>query len=305
MTRAPGRRARGFTLIEAIMTITLTGIIAAVVAVFIRKPVEGYFDTVRRAELTDAADVAIRRIGREIALALPNSLRVMESNGVTTNHGSCSTSGYTCYVELIMTGGGGRYRDVADGSSSGNFLNFASTSATSFDVLGTMPANPAIAVGDYIVVYNLGPGYAPADAYQRDTANCDATPASPGCNIARVSGVAANVVSLDANPFAYQSPPLPSPNARFQVIPGGTRAVTYACPLGGAGNLTRHANYGFSATQAVPGGGAILATQANCVIRYDTDATGRNGLLLISLTLTDASGESVTLSGQIHVDNSP
>jgi hypothetical protein len=36
---------------------------------------------VRRAELTDQADVALRRITRDIRLALPNSLRV-----TTTGH---------------------------------------------------------------------------------------------------------------------------------------------------------------------------------------------------------------------------
>ena len=82
------------------------------------------------------------------------------------------------------------------------------------------------------------------------------------------------------------------------------RAVTYACPTV-AGNLTRHWNYGFNAVQAVPGGStAILAGNATCVVDYTTAATGRNGLLYISLKL-ESGGESVTLFQQIHVDNSP
>ena len=52
----------GFTLVEAIIVIVITGILAAIVAVFIRAPVDGYFDSVRRAELTDTADVALRRL---------------------------------------------------------------------------------------------------------------------------------------------------------------------------------------------------------------------------------------------------
>jgi MSHA biogenesis protein MshO len=39
----------GFTLIEMIMVIVITGILAGMVAVFIAKPVEGYADSVRRA----------------------------------------------------------------------------------------------------------------------------------------------------------------------------------------------------------------------------------------------------------------
>lgn len=285
------RSSAGFTLIEAIMAMVITGILSGIVAVFIAKPVEGYVDSARRAELTDAADVALRRMTRDIRLALPNSLRV--------------SPGTTNYIEFIMTSAGGRYRDPADGSTAGDFLSFTSTADNSFDVLGVMPVNPAIAVNDFIVVYNLGPGYEPANAYLRDTAQCDASPASPGCNIARVNAIAGNRITLDANPFAFQSPPLPSPDSRFQVVPGAVRAVTYACPAA-AGSFTRYQNYGFNAVQPTPPGGipAVLATGASCTVEYTTNATGRNGVLVVQLTLT-AGGESVSLFQQIHVNNAP
>ncbi|MCX7165039.1 MAG: type II secretion system protein [Rhodocyclales bacterium] len=287
------RPSAGFTLIEAIMAIVITGILAGIVGVFITGPVQGYVDSVRRAELTDAADVALRRITRDLRLALPNSLRVTTSGGVN-------------YMEFIITSAGGRYRDPADGSTAGNFLSFTTPGTVTFDVLGTMPANPAIAINDYIVVYNLGPGYEPANAYRRDEAQCDATPVSPGCNIAQVTGIAANVITLDANPFAFQAPPLPSPDARFQVVPGGSRAVTYACPTA-AGNLTRYWNYGFNAVQPtafVSGSSTLLASASSCNVEYTANASGRNGLLYLELTLTSG-GESVTLFQQIHVDNAP
>lgn len=286
----------GFTLIEIIMVMVIIGVIAGMVAVFVAKPVQGYVDSVRRAELTDAADVALRRLTRDVRLALPNSLRVMESDGATTNSGTCSTANYICYIEFIMTSGGGRYRDPADGSTSGNFLSFTDTSIKTFDVLGAMPSSPAMAAGDFIVVYNLGAGYSPADAYS-------------GGNRAQidVGGISGNTVTLSSNPFASQSPPLPSPNSRFQVVPGGTQAITYACPTTVAGSLSRYANYGFNSTQSIPGGTpSTLATRATCTVDYTSAATGRNGLLYIQLTLTDTpSGESVTLFQQIHVDNAP
>ena len=285
MTSRPHRSA-GFTLIEIVMVIVIIGIISGMVAVFVVKPVQGYIDAVRRAELTDSADVALRRLTRDVRLALPNSLRVMTSGG---NH----------YIEFIMTTNGGRYRDTTDGSTAGNFLSWTSGNLT-FDVLGPMPNDPALAVNDYIVVYNLGTGYAPADAYA-------AADPCTNCNRAKVSGISANVVTLATNPFAGQSPPLPSPNARFQIVPGGTKAVTYVCPTTTAGNLSRYANYGFNATQAVPSGTpSTLAANATCTVDYTPTATGRNGLLYIELKLTDStSGESVTLFQQIHVDNAP
>ena len=272
------------------MAIVITGILAGIVAVFITKPVEGYVDSVRRAELTDAADVALRRMTRDIRLALPNSLRITSSGGMN-------------YIEFIMTSVGGRYRDPADGSTGGDFLSFTSTTDLSFDVLGTMPANPAIAVNDYVVVYNLGPGYEPGNAYNYDGANCLAG----GCNIAKASGIAGNVITLDVNSFAAQSPPLPSPSARFQVVPGGVRAVTFACPATGTGNLTRYWNYGFNASQATPptgGSSAPLASGANCVVEYTANATGRSGLLFVQLILSSGD-DSASLFQQIHVDNAP
>ncbi len=285
MTSRPHRSA-GFTLIEIVMVIVIIGIISGMVAVFVVKPVQGYIDAVHRAELTDSADVALRRLTRDVRLALPNSLRVMTSGG---NH----------YIEFIMTTNGGRYRDTTDGSTAGNFLSWTSANLT-FDVLGPMPSSPALAVNDYIVVYNLGTGYAPADAYA-------AADPCTNCNRAKVSGISANVVTLSTNPFAGQSPPLPSPNARFQIVPGGTKAVTYVCPTTTAGNLSRYANYGFNAAQALPSGTpSTLAANATCTVDYTPTATGRNGLLYIELKLTDStSGESVTLFQQIHVDNAP
>lgn len=300
-TRHP---AAGFTLIEAIVAMVITGILVGIVVSFLVKPVQSYFDSVRRAELTDTADVALRRITRDIQRALPNSLRVTSVAGVN-------------YIEFIMTSAGGRYRDSSDGSTCGNFLyqtdvncppgGAETVSERDLDVLGPMPANPPIAIGDFIAVFNLGQGNEPANAYQRGAAQCDATPVSPGCNIAAVTGIAANVITLDANPFAVQSPPLPSPDARFQVVPSAVRAVTYACPTAVAGNLTRQWNYGFNAVQATPpvgGTTAVLASNTACVVEYAANATGRNGLLYVQLTLSSGV-ERVVLSQQIHLDNSP
>jgi MSHA biogenesis protein MshO len=261
-----------------IMVIVITGIIAGMVAVFITKPVQGYVDSVRRAELTDAADVAMRRMTRDVRLALPNSLRTV-------------TNGF----EFIMTKSGGRYRADGDGSgSAGNFLSFTDTGDLTFDVLGPMPAMEA---GDRFVVYNLGENYSPADAYS-------------GGNVATIGGtgvITANPVTLTpSNPFASQSPPLPSPSARFQIVDKDELVVRYVCD---GHRLMRIAGCTLVASPAC-GAGSLLAgaltgePTATCTIDYTSAAAGRNGLLYIQLTLTQ-SGESVTLFQQIHVDNSP
>jgi len=266
------RRSDGFTLIEMIMVIVITGILAGMVAVFITRPVQGYVDSVRRAELTDQADVALRRISRDVRLALPNSLRTVP-NG----------------FEFIMTKSGGRYRDPTDGSTGGDFLSFTSTADTTFDVLGPLPAMNG---GDRIVVYNLGPGYTPADAYT-------------GRNVATLGGTGAittNPVALTSNPFAAQSPPLPSPSARFQVVDQSDLVVRYVCD---GNTLTRFRGCSLATPSTCTAPGVLLAgSAATCAIDYASAATGRNGLLYISLRL-ESGGESITLFQQIHVDNSP
>ena len=127
-------RERGFTLVEAIIVIVLTGILASAVAVFLRVPIQGYLDVARRAELTDIADTALRRIGRDLRMALPNSIRVTAGNSA---------------IEFIPTKSAGRYREAGPG----NFIDFSAPTVSSFDVIGP---GVDIQAGDSIVIYNLG-----------------------------------------------------------------------------------------------------------------------------------------------------
>ena len=90
----------GFSLLEMVVVIAITGIIGAMVAVFMARPVQSYTDSVQRAEYSDIADTALRRIIRDLRLALPNSVRVAE---VPAGSG-------IFYLEFLLTSGGGRYR---------------------------------------------------------------------------------------------------------------------------------------------------------------------------------------------------
>src|SRR5205814_2839180 len=147
-------RQRGVTLIEMVIVIAITAIIASGVAVFISRPFESYIDSARRAELTDIADTALRRITRDLHSALPNSIRY------TCVPSGCAV-GSTYYVEYLQTSGGGRYRADLDISGAGNTLDFTFAD-TSFDVVGPMPT---FAGGEWIVIYNLASSGTVANAY--------------------------------------------------------------------------------------------------------------------------------------------
>jgi MSHA biogenesis protein MshO len=268
------RLQRGFTLVEAVVVITITGIIAAVVAAFIRAPLEGYFDAARRAELTDAADTAVRRFSRDVHLALPNSVRL--TNGGRT-------------MEFLLTSAGGRYR-VEPGVPGDDILDF-SQNDTSFDLLGpAMTFVPTTADRqNQIVIYNLGiPG---ADAYAGDNRRTYGVAAG---------GTVTNVQINSVNPF-----PFDSPSHIFQVV---DTPVTYRCDLGaGVATLTRYSGYAISSGQPDPpaSGGALLAQNvSDCLFTYEPGITERSGLVSMRLSLTQ-NNETVMLYHEVHVSNVP
>ena len=91
--------------------------------------------------LSDIADTALRRMGRELHAALPNSVRVSGN-----------------YIEFLPTTMGGRYRKERDCTAvcTGDALSFTAADI-SFDVIGSLPRAPAI--GEEIVIYNTAPFY--------------------------------------------------------------------------------------------------------------------------------------------------
>ncbi|MDP2810865.1 MAG: prepilin-type N-terminal cleavage/methylation domain-containing protein [Rhodocyclaceae bacterium] len=307
--------AAGFTLVEAIVAIVITGILAGMVAVFIKSPVDSYIDMGRRAELTDTADTAVRRIARDVHLALPNSVR----NPV---------DGSDQCVEFMPTKIGGRYRAAQTSTGTGNILDLTLDTTpfdASFDMLwlnSALLAANRIAVNDIVAVYNdgySGNAYSGANAI-RVAGVCE--PPDVAC-----AGTPANsteitfVDAVTGAPFNRKQLPAESPSYRFQVIPSTEHAVSYRC---NAGILTRHSRTLSAAwaqpatcaamvanSQAAPATltSAILAENVTaCSLHYEPPGSGtglsRNGILSISLEITQA-GESVRLYHQVHVDNTP
>jgi MSHA biogenesis protein MshO len=269
----------GFTLVEAVMVIVIIGILGGVVAAFIVVPVQAYTDTAARAELSDIADTAVRRIGRDVRLALPNSVVVANGNQM---------------ISFLLTKTGGRYQAAEDALAAGNALDFVNGGLV-FDLLGAPPLQQqAIVPRDIIVVYNLGPGFAPADAYT-------------GGNAAAVTAVAGRTITLaPPSPFAAANPVMRSPDSRFQVVSG---TVNYVCNTVNR-TLTRFwANQQIVAagTLPPPGVGALLAEGVTaCTFNYVQPANTRSALVDIRLTLQRPGGaETVTLFHQVHVDNTP
>ncbi len=272
------RSSKGFTLVESVMVIVITGIIAATVAIFIKPAIDAYVSSTHRAELTDAVDTVLRRLSRDVRAAVPNSLR---------QHST------TC-IEYAPIKAAGRYRKEGAGA-----LDF-SVSVDQFDVLTITPDTAPVS-GDQVVIYNVAQDV--ADLYSASTQNNRATVAE-GSTTAQIK-----------LPSPGKKFPLASPGAHFQIIPAsGPVALVCINTTGtdangnGVGRLVARRGQGYvAATGACPAGTSdtlLVDKVSACTFNYLPAVLQRHGLLTVSLSLT-RDRETVNLVQQIHIDNAP
>lgn len=253
---------------EMIVVIVIAGIVAALAGKLIVAPVTGYVDLARRTRLVDQAEMALRRMQRDIRHALPNSIRI---------------DGSGTYLEMLNTLDGGRYRRYPDPSSGGDILDFTAVDA-SFDVLGSLSLVPTS--GHKLIVYNVTTTGSSGNAYA----------AAPD-NMATIDGGDTTNVILDPG-FQFGNT---SPFQRFFIV---DQPVTYGCE---GGVLNRYDGYGIQVVQPTPpASGAALVSRgvSSCSFSYDPGASQRAGLVTLELSLTEA-GETITLLHQVHVVNVP
>jgi MSHA biogenesis protein MshO len=293
LRRAQGERiqdARGFTLIELIIAISLSGIVIAFCAMFIVSPMRSYQAQARRAELVDSADAVLRLVGRDVRAALPNSIRAVRNGSVVA-------------LEMLNAVDAVRYRDSGATADPTQELDFGSpdgsfASLSQFDGI----TRPFTTATHYLSIYNVGvPG---ADAYS--LANV-ITPAGTSITINNSVTPGEDLITLaPAFRFAYGSP-----GHRVYLVSG---PVTYLCDET-AKTIRRYRGYAIAANQSsrdsageLNGAGALSSAVANnitaCQFDYTPGAAQRAGLVTLRITI-NKDGESIWLVHQVHVENAP
>ena len=275
----PGRRQAAFTLVELVMVIALAGVIAVMITTVMSRPLQGFVDQSRRAELVDLASSALNRMTRDIRLAVPNSVRVAGS----------------ARLELLRSPGGGRYRaNLIDGVR-------RDPPACDADPCVVEALGPLIGVDDWaelnwMVIYNIG-GTANGDN-SWPPLNTSMSVISPQVTISYAAGnLSLSGGGIESFQFKYASP-----QHRFFLA---DKVVGYQCS---GGQIVRGEFESLELPGAYDYSGATPVVDhvdcANSGFTYSPGTNTRSGLVTVRLTLSQ-DGETITLLQQVHVDNAP
>lgn len=307
MPRLPRVNQKGVTMVELVIAIVITGILAGVIAMFIVRPMQGYVDLGRRAALVDSAESALRRMARDIRIALPNSVRVNQAGG----------PGFV--LELLPILEGGMYREGGGETANNSNRLRVTNNDNEFDIHDVFRSNnivvPSSNNAHRLVISNLGT--LGNSAYEIKAVGTPSviTPLAmtidyPTVGINNPINNATRIQLKVAGALTNHRFPIRSSSQRIYVI---TTPVSYLCdPV--VGTLTRYDNYAIQSTQ--PTTAAILSGLANvriglvadrvsaCSAAYGTGTIQSRGLVSLDLTIEDQ-GEKIRLLHQVQVDNSP
>ncbi len=255
----------GFSIIELIAALAITGIIATGLLLWMSRPLEALQAAHLRAAAMDQVDRITARLNDELADALPNSVRV-----------AC---GGRC-VEFIPVVDYGDYRATLPG----DYLEFAAPDDR-FDVL--LPLDSAPVSGWQVVINNqnaLSSGS--LSAYSNDSSNNRAS---------IVAGTTAAQIRIAAKQF-----PAPSSVQRFHIV---DTPVSYLCQPSPDGGTVRRLS-GYAIQSAQPANTSVGDVLAGGVVECDFSLPQTN-LLTLRLSVGGEAAETVHYLAQLRAGLRP
>ncbi|XOV89032.1 MAG: type II secretion system protein J [Pseudomonadota bacterium] len=258
--------ARGFTLIELVMVIAITGTVAVGVSSFLGSVVGGYVDAASRGRMAGVLVIASEKISRDLRGALPNSIRVGGAGG-----NSC--------IEWLPIRRGGYYLSVPLATAANSFV--AVSPGNSVALTGRVVVYPV----DTAALYSLG-----------DSAPADVTSA-----IATLpAGTDEITVTLGA-PHQFR---LDSPGKRFFLI-GEPVAYCFDSGANRIYRHTDYGFNPVPMLPPAGGRRDLLVTEvASLAFEFADSSRWRNAVVRISLAAA-VGDESITLDQEAQVRNVP
>lgn len=295
----------GFTLVEIVVAILISSILAAGTVGFISRSVDGLTATAARNQLASSGRTVIDRLSLELHNALPNSIRTDGGAG----NDQC--------IEFVPVVGATTYINPA----------FSGSGTLSFDVVDFVEENtvflPAAPPSLYAAIYprNINQVYDGDNSTAALPVNFpNRRPLQAISSIANHGSITERSTITLTKPHRFRRR---SPNERFFVV---NQPVSF-CLVGS--NLYRYSNYGFHQNQTTEeeSGSCDASTSDRCLPNYEEHPTSpnkrlivggvtaasfsvgnqnlaRNSLVSIQLNLT-AGADSITLRNEILTRSVP
>lgn len=272
------RHSKGFTLMELVVAIAISGVVVTFAAMFITAPVDAYAAQSRRARLVADASMPWPRMQADLRNALPNSARWRDN-------------GRYVVLEMLETRGFARYLTVPPAS---------------FDVAGTLRGifDTEQVGGPQIRDVFLSVNNAGQEAYTRTTSMTPMLDITLSNTAPSVAGNA----TLTLNPVPATNIDFDSPRNRVYLVSG---YVAYLCDQT-LGTITRYRGTGVVANLTAhdtPGefGGAASEVVARGIIRCafaERIAANLPQLVTAEFTAT-RNNETLTLRHMASLENLP
>jgi len=264
-------KQQGFTMIELVITIVITGILGVGISSFVGRTTQGMIDTAERQQLATIAWIISEKVSRELRSALPNSVRI--------NVGS-----NTC-VEFIPSIAGTDYLSVPILTAANNFEVVPFSNYDAADV-NTLKDRVAVYPNTITGLYNStlpNPGVI------------------SGLISSQVVGATTNAQRLNlASNHQFLSD---SPLNRLYVV---QNPVMY-CFSGGL--LSRYSDYGYFTS--FPSGGSlanqvVIGSRINSgTFTYTAGLLTRSAIVTMEYELFGSDGDTHAIEQEVQIRNVP